>query len=1212
MPAPSVAAPTRDSSTRRPAATVVIPKPIPAWEFAGKTLYRTVSGKVIELPEGMTALEVATLEAEALAAEKDLGKGPPPKPVPDVRKPAPKPEKPEVPKKKARGRRGAGAKGAAAKAAAAAAALLEAVGKSKVAQFLAGKALPALSKGVAGLAKLKEHQQTHDDAGEKLKKSEDAVVIPPSEGQSKSNAGQVGDVAERPAPVVEEKKGKTTLQESLTANLPKNIEAADNFKRDKKAQHMGADVLNVVQGDKNAVIGTFGAMTQTPPPTPPEETPVELPPVEEAPRTPVMKLGQGSIVPLLKEHTDLGGYTNEADRKLKEEGVTQEQLDMVDSGELADANKEKKGMALKAKTEPLAVQEAAKQEAVQVETSLEQEEKQGRATMQAKRRHELNHTAQKQKGTKSALEKKRDEVAAEINGRYQKAQDSVTKKLDELEKQSMKRFDDGNAAAAKVFEDNVKRDIDAYKADRYSGWFGWARKAKDWLLGMDKLPRVKAIFDANRAEFVATIDRLVEQIAADNKRVIQECKDELAEAKKKIQEYVDGLEPGLKDIGKKAAGEMNEKLAELDKTVAGKEKELQAKLKDKQTAAIKAIDQKIEKMKEAMSGALAKLGKLLLWAAKKFFTWALSKFGMSLGTIESIIDKGVAVLKAIFTGPIKFVKNLVGAAMLGFENFGKNFLVHLGDAVFSWLTGSLEGVKLPSSWSVQGILSVAFQLIGISWQHIKARIIALKLMPQAVVTGLERAFPLVVTLISEGPMAAWEALKDMAGELVTVFKDTVSAWIKRRIIEEAIKTIALAFIPGAGIIRAIIAIYDTIVFFIQKAKQIMEMIGNFLSSISDIAAGNIAAAADALEKGLALGLKLIIAFLAKLIKLDKVTQAIRDTIKKIQARVEPLIDRVATWVVTMAKKAGRFVATKAGEAFSWAFAKTGFSEAGGKRHSIYVEGDEQPRLMIASDPKAAEDFLNWYIKEQGGQPYEDKRSDLVKKIRKQIGAAKKIADEIAGLKKNGAAWKDRQGKLLDANVALSELLSTLVGRDPGIAKEVEKYKLEGLTGTYASMPKPPGDDFTADHQPQAAVLQFAATFSFFSKDGEMKERALGRAKEGYAINLYKKRHELGATYGMKGKVTKESFVKEIKPLIKDRPPGEQRREVIQLIKDATKRDAQAIKDVVRAKYDTATWVDVTKLAGKDKEGQKLVGEIRDRINAGEDQIVNQDFDSLAG
>jgi hypothetical protein len=1196
---------TRDGArTAAPAASA--PAPGPVIGIGGVRWYRMRNGKWIQLEEDMTAEQAAQLEAEGAAAEKQLGRGPAPRPVPDVKKPPKKDPVKETPKR-GRGRPGARG-GAAAKAAAAAAALLGAVGSSKVAQFLAAKAVPVLGRGSAMLARLKQNEQTHDDAGEKLKKSEDAVVIPQSDNQSKSNAGQVEAVEARPAPAVDEAKAKTRLQQSLAANIPRKMEDADNFKRDMKAQHMGAEVLEVVQADKNSVVTTFGDMQRTPPPAPPEHTPVELPPAEGAPRTAPMNLGRGAVAPLEKEHTDVGNYTKEADGKLKEEGVTQEQLDMVDSGELAEANKEKKGLETKARTEPLQVQQFARAETERVDKELVQEESAGRAALAARRRGALGATGQKQHGTKSALEKKRDEVAAKINGMYKATQDSVTKKLADLETQSMKRFDAGNAKAAKDFEDNVNREIDAFKEDRYSGWFGWARHARDWLKGIDDLPRVKQIFDTNRAAFVETINKLVESITADNKRVIQECKNELAETRKKIKEYVDGLGPALKDIGKKAAEEMNEKLAALDNTVGAKEEELRGKLKDKQAGAIRAIDDKITKMKESMSGALAKLGRLLLWAAKKFFSWALGKFGVSLGTIESIIDKGVAVLKAIFTGPIKFVKNLVGAAMLGFGNFGKNFLTHLKNAVFEWLTGSLEGVTLPETWNLRGILSVVFQLVGLTWANIRAHL--LKLIPEPALKALETGFELVKTLITEGPMAAWEQLKSIGAELQDAFVEAVKNWIKWKIVEEAIKTIVAIFVPGAGIIKAIIAIYDTIVFFIQKAKQIMEMIGSFLGSIADIAAGNIAGAAAALEEGLARALKLVIAFLAKFLHLDGITARIRKLIQDIRGKVDAVIEKVATWIVGMAKKGGRLVAEKAGEVFSWAFAKAGFGDAEGKTHAIYVEGEDSPRLMIASNPKAAEEFLDWYLTRQAAG-FRAEHAELIDDIRDRIRFAKGIVGEIASLKKNGAAWKDRQRTLLDANVMLSKLLSTLVGEDPMVGKKVAKYKLEGLTGTYGSIPKPPADDFTPDHQPQAAVLVKAAKFRFFSPDGTLNERAEGRAKEGYAINLYKRRHQLGRTYGMKGKGTKADFFDDLRPLIKDRPASEQRQEVIRLLKAAVRNDAAAIKQVVRAQYDDEnTWGDVTKFTGQGKVGQDLVGEIRTRINAGEDQIVNQDLDEL--
>ncbi len=885
-------------------------RPILSWQLGDTTFFKARTGEVIELPEDMTAEQATKLEDEAIAAERRLAELPAPKPVPEAHKASPKPGKTPLPKQKPRSKRRGGGK-APPKATEATASLKKAVGGGKVAQYLATKGGPVLAQGVAKLSKLKENEQTHEDAGEKLKRSEEAVVIPASEEQATGNVGQVSVVGARPTPVVDETKGARTLARSLAANVPTSIGVLDNFKRDKKAQHTGAQVLAVVQEDKNATVAAFGDVKLSPPPVPSGHEAVLLPSAEGAPPTPAMQLGRGAIAPLQKEHTDVGDYGKQADAKLTEEGVSQGQLDMVDSGDLAEANKEKTAMNKFAVTEPVAVQRMANDERKKVDVELAHEEQLGRGALANRRRSALTATGGKQKDTRTALEKKRDAVAKEINDRYAQVQTKVTKRLADLEIEAMKRFDDGNSAAATAFEADVNRELEAYKDDRYSGWFGWARKAKDWLLGMDKLPAVKAIFENNRTAFVNRIEKLVADIAADTARAVRECHDELTTSRKQIDEYVAGLEPALQDIGKKAATEMGDKLAELDKTISRKEEELKEKLQEKQTAAIKAIDEKIEKMKEAMSGMLAKVGRLLLYAAKKFFTWALEKVGFSLATIENIINKGIAVLKAIFTGPIQFVKNLIDAAKLGFTNFAKNFVTHLKDAVFEWLTGSLDGITLPESWTVKGIVGVIFQLVGITWANIKKALV--KLIPEPVVEGLKTTFGLVKTLVSD-PMAAWEEIKDMGEELKRTFVASVTDWIKATVVEQAVKTVLALFVPGAGIVRAVIAIYDTIVFFIQKARDIMQMIGSFLGSITEIAAGNIAAAALALENGLARGLKLVIAFLAKFLRLDGITAKIREVLSKVRSKVDSVLDRVAGWVVGMAKKAGKLLGVGGKEA----------------------------------------------------------------------------------------------------------------------------------------------------------------------------------------------------------------------------------------------------------------------------------------------------------
>jgi len=859
------------------------------------------------------------------------------------------------------------------------------IGKSKVSQFLATKGLPMLLKGIEKLRKLKQNEQTHDNAAEKLNQSEKAVVIPPVEGQSKSNSNQVSSIGDRPAPATDENKAKQKLQQSLAENIPQSIEDVDNFKSDKKAQRMGADVMSVVQGDKNAVVSTFADMQQSPPPAPPEQTPEVIPPEELAPSTPNMNLGQGAIAPLQQEHTDVSNYTKDADSKLKEEGVTQEQLDMVDSGDLADANKEKKGMEKMAKTEPLNVKEFARQETDKIDSDLRKEEMKDRDGLKSKRKADLGTTTQKQKGTKSALEKKREEVAAKINGIYKTAQDKVKKKLTDLETQSMKSFDEGNAKATKEFEDSISRELNAFKDRRYSGLRGKLRKAKDWLLGMDDLPEVKAIFESNRTTFVNTINKLVEEISATNKRVIQECRDELSNAKKEIRSFVDKLGPGLKEIGNKAAGEMNAKLAELDRFVNQKEEELQQKLADKQKAAIKAIDEKIEKMKEAMSGALSKFGKLLLLAAKKFFTWALQKFGYSLDKIEGIISRGAAVLKAIFTKPIIFVKNLVNAAITGFKNFGKNFLKHLKNSLFEWLTGSLEGLILPKTWDFKGIVSVALQMIGISYQNIRKHMVTV--MGETVVAGIEKTFTLVKTLITEGPMAAWEQLKEMAGEMQDAFIEAVKDFIKVKIIEQAIQWVVSIFIPGAGIIKAIIAIYDTIVFFIQKAKQIAQMIGSFLGSIGEIASGNIGAAADALENGLARGLTLVISFLAQLLHLSGITNKIKSVIQKIRDKVDAVLAKVAKWIADKAKNLFGKVKEGVVALVQWWKNRKGFTNADGEAHTLAFKGEEaSASLIVESTPVPLVSFLSDF--ESNQKPNATEKS-VIQQIRDKV---KKVED----------------------------------------------------------------------------------------------------------------------------------------------------------------------------------------------------------------------------
>lgn len=496
------------------------------------------------------------------------------------------------------------------------------------------KDLEQASASVCGEASAKAgelatNEQRHDDAGEKLKQTNEAVKPPDLEGQSKSNSEQVAHLEAREAPEPTEEGPKAHLDADIEQAVPTKIEDLNEFKSKGKAKVVGAKVLGNVKKETDAVNKTYKEIENAPVAKPPEHTPTELPPREAAPVTPELNLGKEAVPPLKDSHTDFSKFEKDSDDLLQKEGITQEQMDMVDEGELAEANKERKGIKKNVAEEPAKIKEFAQQETQKVETDLKHEEKKDRAEMVQKRKKALSGTEGKQRKAKTAMELKREQVTQKINAIYEAAQRSVKAKLEKLEKDSLAAFDRGQELASIEFENEVNRDINAWKSRRYSGWTGGLKWAKDKLFGIEDFPEVKQAFSSGKANYISKIDKLILKITADSKKVIADCKKEIADARKAIQKYVSTLGPDLRKTGQAAMKSMKAKLADMDKFIDKKKEELAQKLCDKKTEAIEKIDKKIEKMKESMSGALAKLGNLILQAMVKFFKWALKKPAMT-------------------------------------------------------------------------------------------------------------------------------------------------------------------------------------------------------------------------------------------------------------------------------------------------------------------------------------------------------------------------------------------------------------------------------------------------------------------------------------------------------------------------------------------------------------------------------------------------------
>jgi hypothetical protein len=294
------------------------------------------------------------------------------------------------------------------------------------------------------------------------------------------------------------------------------------------------------------------------------------------------------------------------------------------------------------------------------------------------------------------------------------------------------------------------------------------------------------------------------------------------------------------------------------------------------------------------------IGRFISWAGGMIWKLLEIIFQVVSPRAWGYIQKTGAALKSILKNPLPFVGNLVKAAKLGFQNFASNFGEHLKAGLIDWLTGSLPGVYIPKGFTLQEIVKFALSVLGVSWANVRQKLV--KVVGEPAVTAMETGFSIVVTLVRDGPAAAWEQIKEALGNLKDMVIGGITDFIIDAVVKKAIPKLLAMFIPGAGFISAILSIYDTVMVFVDKIAKIIEVVTGFIDSIVTIAAGVIGAAAKRVESTLAGLLSLTISFVAGFIGLGRVADKIMGVINKVRAPIDKGLDSLINWIVTMAKK----------------------------------------------------------------------------------------------------------------------------------------------------------------------------------------------------------------------------------------------------------------------------------------------------------------------
>jgi hypothetical protein len=438
------------------------------------------------------------------------------------------------------------------------------------------------------------------------------------------------------------------------------------------------------------------------------------------------------------------------------------------------------------------------------------------------------------------------------------------------------------------------------------------------------------------------------------------------------------------------------------------------------------------------------VGQFLGWAGGQVLRLLEIIVEVVAPAILPYLKRAAGAFGTIIRDPIRFVGNLVRAALTGFRQFGANILDHLRTGLIGWLTGAMggTGVHIPTALSLSEILKFVLSVLGLTWQAVRLRLV--RVVGETAVAGLEQGFDMVRRLVTEGPAAAWQMIVEAVGNLRDMVVEQVMGFVRSRIVQAAITRLIASLNPAGAFIQAILAIYNTIMFLVERLQQIAQVAAGVIDSIAAIAGGVISQAANAVERTAARLLPVVIAFLARLIGLGNVGEVVTRFLDRVRRPIERALERLVNWIVAQARRLGRAVVQTAGDAWAWLRERLGFRNQSGESHTLLFRGNgSSARMMIATEEKPIEDYLN---------AYEPKTSDDYRTARTVFNDAKRVIFTPAA---RNEAERDRRARVRVELAKVSAAFARLASEPPRAAdygtKTPAKYgnpaEVEILFGT---------------------------------------------------------------------------------------------------------------------------------------------------------------------
>lgn len=865
---------------------------------------------------------------------------------------------------------------------------------------LSGTALPAMAKNKKAIEKTRKAEKQTKPATEKLKESKKAEEIPQKASNATRTAANIKDLGKKPVQGIDKGATNQTLgvfKEQLKANLPQTADdlGDEGFmeKFNQTTNRQLGELFGAVEA-KTQEAGSGYKAIENPGEGNPPRTASQLPELEKAEETPLMKIDELKVKVPDEQLRVIDNLKSTSAKILKREGIGESEAITYEDFRQAKSESLRQGIDAYEKIQheadkaPDEVHQAAnaRNEAMVKDISAKEQAK--RREMRVSRDEQLKASREHQTGAKSNYEKQRADVTAKMEGVFNVARQAVAKQLGRLDTEVKMRFDSARKKAMHTFAQNIEDKLGKFHRERYLG-DEWNLMPGMFLVNMARwvfedtsnLPQVLAIFEEERQLFIRSIDKDMTDIMAYAESEVAACKGIIDEANAQLEGMAESRQAAFKKISQEVRQRIQKKLSSLNNRVDKKATELREYLESRHKKAVAEITVEVTGTKEHLKNLLNQETSHLLDGAYKFFKWVLASNGLSTEQIDQVIDQGKEVLTKIVTDPMGFFNNMVVAVTKGFSGFAGNIGKHLKNGLFTWLTGAMSGagLELPQKWDMKGIFSVILQVLGLTWTNIRAKIAKevgeenLAKAEEAAETGME-----IFQQIKEKGFVEtmWDMLVEKAGMIKEMVVDEIKNWLMVKVVKQAITKILSMLNPAGAVVQAILAIYNFAAWLIDNWERMMQVITNIVQSVGKIAAGMLDDAARFVENTLASFVPMVLDFLARLMGLGNVSESIKKIMLRLRKPVDNLLDSIIGLIGGKfgGKKKSKPVKTKSSEKEKIKTKEKGKEKeqndkdkkkqyarlnkirkrfrVGNEKHTLYIEAREKEiKLMVASDPK---------------------------------------------------------------------------------------------------------------------------------------------------------------------------------------------------------------------------------------------------------------------